>query len=151
MRKKFISELIKIAKKDKKVILLTGDLGFNFIEPFAKLYPDRFINCGVIEQSMVGIACGLADMGMKPYVYSASTFLIFRALEQVRNDVCYENRNVKLVGFAGKNYNFLGHSHLPQNDEDIKMLKMFPNIKIYENCEVNKSYKTKKPCYLRLV
>jgi transketolase len=151
MRERFVKSLIKLAERDKDIWLLTGDLGFNFIEPFAKKFPDRFINCGVIEQSMVGIACGLADMGKKPYVYSASTFLIFRAFEQIRNDVCYGNRNVKLVGFAGKNYNFLGHSHLPKNKEDVKMLRFQPNIKIYEKCEVVRAYKSKSPAYLRLI
>ena len=151
MRKLFIDKLIKLARKDKDIYLLTGDLGYNFIEPFAKEFPDRFINCGVIEQSMIGIACGLSDMGKKPWVYSASTFLIFRPLEQIRNDVCYGNRNVKLVGFAGISYNWLGHSHLPRDKEDVKILKLFPNIKIFENCEVLKAYKTKRPCYLRLV
>jgi len=145
-----VNSLIKLARKDKDIYLLAGDLGYNFFEVFAYEFPDRFINCGVIEQSMIGIACGLADMGKKPYVYSASNFLIFRGCEQIRNDICYGNRNVKLVGFAGKNYNFLGHSHLPQNEEDVKILKLFPNIKIFENCEVNKAYKTKKPCYLKL-
>lgn len=151
MREQFVNALIKLAKKDKNIILLVGDLGYNFFEKFANKFPKQFINCGVIEQSMVGIACGLADMGKKPYVYSASTFLIFRAAEQIRNDVCYGNRNVKLVGFCGKNYNFLGHSHLPKNKEDIKILKMFPNIRIFEKCEVDKAYKTKKPCYIRLL
>lgn len=151
MRKRFVNSLIKLAEKDKDIMLLIGDLGYNFFEPFAKKFPKRFINCGVIEQSMIGIACGLADMGKKPWVYSASTFLIFRAMEQVRNDVCYGNRNVKLVGFCGHNYNFLGYSHLPTKREDVKILKLFPNIKIYENCEVSKAYRTKKPVYLRLI
>ena len=158
MRELFARRLAELARKDNKIILLTGDLGYSFFELFAKEVPDRFINCGVIEQSMVGIACGLADMGWKPWVYSASTFLIFRACEQVRNDVCYGNRNVKLVGFAGKSYMFLGYSHLPKNKEEIKKLKLFPNIKIYEPKKekeveemVKKAYQTKKPTYIRLL
>lgn len=157
MRQRLTNCLIKLAEKDKDIFLLTGDLGFSFFEPFAKKFPDRFMNCGIIEQSMVGIACGLALAGKKPYVYSASTFLIFRAFEQIRNDVCYQNLNVKLIGFAGQSYNFLGYSHLPQNEEDIKILKVLPNIKIYtpnipEEVKkvILKTYEEKNPAYIRL-
>lgn len=157
MRKHFTNFLIEIAEIDKDIFLLTGDLGYSFFEPFAQKFPERFINCGVIEQSMIGIACGLALAGKKPYVYSASTFLIFRALEQIRNDVCYQNLNVKLIGFAGKSYNFLGYSHLPQDSEDETIMMVLPNIKTYvpqdpEEVEevMLKSYKIKKPAYIKL-
>lgn len=122
-RKQFVSWLIKEARKDKRIFLLTGDLGFGFLHPFAEEFPDRFVNCGVIEQSMVGIACGLAIMGKKPYVYSNATFLIFRALEQIRNDIIHQELDVTLVGTVAPQYNLLGYTHLIQNDEDIKILE----------------------------
>ena len=105
MRSQFAKTLIELMEKDKDIVLLAGDLGYSFFEPMPK---EQFVNCGVMEQSMLGIAAGMALGGKKPYVYSASNFLIFRALEQLRNDICYENLNVKLVGMAGKQYNFLG-------------------------------------------
>ncbi len=121
-RKQFVNYLIKKARKDKRIWLLTGDLGFGFLQSFAKEFPDRFINCGVIEQTMIGIACGLALMGKKPYVYSTSTFLIFRALEQIRNDIIHQGLDVTLVGTVGPQYNFLGYTHVIKDDEDIKVL-----------------------------
>lgn len=129
-RKQFVNWLIKKAEKDKDVWLLTGDLGFAFLHRFAKKFPDRFINCGIIEQSMIGIACGLALVGKKVFVYSTSTFLIFRSLEQIRNDIGYQGLDVTLVGTAGPQYNFLGYTHVIQNNEDLKILKAInKNIK----------------------
>ena len=156
MRKQFVNSLIKLAKKDKDIFLLTGDLGFNILEPFQKEFPDRYINCGCIEQSMVGIAAGMATMGMKPYVYSNSCFLVYRALEFIRNDICYPNANVKLIGTQGTQYNFLGISHNIGKD-DVKILKLLPNIEIYipktiqeVDKAVSVSYSNRKPTYVRL-
>jgi len=123
-REQFCNWLIKKAEKDKKVWLLAGDLGYGFLHKFAEKFPDRFINCGIIEQSMVGIACGLALMGKKVYVYSTSTFLIFRALEQIRDDIFHQKLDVTLVGTAGPQYNFLGYTHVIQDNEDYKILKV---------------------------
>jgi len=157
MRQAFANSLIKLAEKNKDIILLTGDLGYSFFEPFIKKFPKQFLNCGVLEQSMVGIAVGLALAGKKPYVYSTSTFLVFRAAEQIRNDICYQNNNVKLVGTAGKQWNFLGYTHIPADKEDIKVLTLFPNIQIYEpstqeemNNLMEKEYQRIGPAYFRL-
>jgi transketolase len=131
-----VNWLIKKAKKDKDIWLLTGDLGFGFLAPFINQFPERFINCGIIEQSMVGIACGLALSGKKVYVYSTSTFLIFRSWEQIRNDIINQGvKNVTLVGTAGQQYNMLGYTHIPKDEEDIKILKIL----------------TKNPNYIRLL
>jgi len=124
-----VNSLIRKARKDKRIWLLTGDLGYGFLHPFVKEFPKRFINCGLIEQSMIGIACGLALRGKKPYVYSTSTFLIFRALEQIRNDIIHQKLDVVLVGTAGPQYNFLGYTHIIQNDEDIEVLKALGKVK----------------------
>ena len=129
-RKQFVNWLVRRAEKDKGIWLLTGDLGFGFLHEFAEKFPNRFINCGIAEQSMVGIACGLALMGKKPFIYSTSTFLIFRALEQIRNDIYYQKLDVTLVGTAGPQYNFLGYTHVIKDDEDIKVLNAIgKNIK----------------------
>lgn len=121
-RKQFVSWLVRRAGENRNIWLLTGDLGFSFLEEFAKKYPDRFINCGVIEQSMMGIAAGLAMSGKKVFVYSTSTFLIFRPLEQIRNDIAKQNLDVTLVGTAGPQYHFLGYTHVIQDNEDKKIL-----------------------------
>lgn len=157
MRKQFVNSLIKLAKKDKDIFLLTGDLGFNVLEPFIKKFPKKYINCGCIEQSMVGIAAGMASMGKKVYVYSNSCFLIYRALEQMRNDVIEPGLNVKFIGTQGSQYNFLGISHNIGKD-DVSILRLFqPKIDLYlpKNIRaveqaVNLSYKSKKPSYIRL-
>lgn len=157
MRKQFVNSLIKLAKKDKDIFLLTGDLGFNVLEPFIKKFPKQYINCGCIEQSMVGIAAGLATMGKKVYVYSNSCFLIYRALEQMRNDVIEQGLNVKFIGTQGSQYNFLGISHNIGKD-DVGILRLFqPKIDIYIPQDikaveesVSNSYRRKKPVYIRL-
>lgn len=157
MREQFLNFLIKKAEKDKNIILITGDLGYSILEPFAKKYPDQFINVGCIEQTMIGLACGLSKQGFKPYVYSGSTFLLFRPYEFVRNDVAYGNNNVKLIGYTGKKDNFLGHTHNIINQEDINLLLSLPNINQYipENDEqleemLEEAYRNNKPAYIRL-
>jgi len=121
-RTQFVNSLLRKMAKNKNIWLLYIDLGFGFLEKIAKRFPDRCINTGLIEQSAVGIACGLAMMGKKVYVYSTSTFLIFRPLEQIRNDI--GNLDITLVGTAGKQYNFLGSTHIIKDNEDIKVLKI---------------------------
>ncbi|PIY89129.1 MAG: hypothetical protein COY73_01920, partial [Candidatus Nealsonbacteria bacterium CG_4_10_14_0_8_um_filter_37_14] len=97
MRTAFINTLTKLAQKDKRIYLLTGDLGFSVFENFMKKFPNRFLNCGVAEQNMMGVAAGLALSGKKPYVYSIIPFVTVRCLEQIRNDICYQNLDVKIV------------------------------------------------------
>ena len=156
MRTQFFRTLLEIAEKDKKVILLVGDLGFSFKEEFERVLPGQIINCGVIEQTMIGIAAGLALAGKKPYCYSATPFLLFRAYEQIRNDVCYNNLNVKIIGTLTND--FLGFTHNlegTENEEDL--LKNLPEIERYypqtkaELEEIIKeTYQFKKPAYVRL-
>ena len=127
MRKQFFKTLSKLAEKNKDIIILVGDLGYSFMEKFAEKYPDQFINCGIIEQSMVGIAAGLALAGKKPYVYSGMPFLLFRAYEQIRNDVCYNNLNVKLIGYSASG--FLGFTHNLEGTENVEdLLKNLPDL-----------------------
>lgn len=131
-RKAFLEKLTELAEKDPKVIFIVGDVGFSFIEEFKKKFPNQFLNTGVLEQSMMGIACGLARAGWKPYVYTMINFIVFRPFEQVRNDICYSNANVKLVGVEGSSaYRFLGYSHNIEENEDVKMLSDLPNITLH--------------------
>ena len=130
MRDAFLRSLITLAETDDRVALLTGDLGFGVVEKFGTKFPDRFWNCGVAEQSMIGIAAGLAKSGMLPFVYSIANFPTFRCLEQIRNDICYHNLPVTIVSVgAGLGYGTLGYTH--HGIEDIAALRSLPNISIY--------------------
>ena len=158
LRITFIRELMKLAAKDEEIVLLNDDTGFNLFEEFEKKFPDQYINCGITEQTYMGIAAGLAQSGKRPYVYGIIPFVIMRCYEQLRTDVCYHNANVKIVAVGGyQYYKFLGFTHNIENDEDIKILKHLPNIKIYtpktsEEVEkiVKGEYKRKGPAYIRL-
>lgn len=157
-RKAFVQTLESLMEKDPKVILLIGDVGFSFLEPIIKKYPNQFINVGVLEQSMMGIACGMSRMGWKPYVYTMINFIVFRPYEQVRNDICYSNANVKLFGVEGSSaYKFLGYSHNIAPDEDLKLLQGLPNINVYvpqtEEFAIDKmmfEYNRQGPAYFRI-
>lgn len=156
MRNAFIETLINLAEKDKDICLLTGDLGFSVFETFAKKFPERFFNCGVAEQNMMGTAAGLALSGKKPYVYSIVPFVTIRCLEQIKDDVAYQNLNVKIVGVGGGyDYGYLGATH--HATEDIAMIRVLPNFKVFvpgDGIETEKlmieGYKKKGPAYFRL-
>lgn len=112
MRKPFIEKLTELAAKDPKVILIVGDVGFSFLEDFKAKFPNQFLNIGICEQAMMGVARGMSLLGWKPYVYSMINFIVFRPYEQVRNDLAWGNANVKLFGVKGSEaYRFLGYSH----------------------------------------
>lgn len=158
MRKQFIETLTDLAAKDPKVVLIIGDVGFSFLEPFQKRFPKQFINHGIMEQCMMGTAAGMAYAGMKPYVYTMANFILLRPLEQVRNDICYANANVKLFGVKGSAaYRFLGMSHNMYNDEDKKILSTLPNLNYYYPTEeqeaidiVRNEYKRIGPSYTQI-
>ncbi|MEO8447904.1 MAG: transketolase, partial [bacterium] len=101
MRTAFIEQLIEEARKDENIFLVVGDLGFSVVEPFAKEFPERFLNAGVSEQNMTGIAAGLAMEGYTVFTYSIANFPTLRCMEQIRYDVCYHNLNVKIVAVGG--------------------------------------------------
>ncbi|MBF8249491.1 MAG: hypothetical protein HW400_92 [Candidatus Levybacteria bacterium] len=127
MRKAFAAELYREMKKNKRIWLLTGDLGFGVLENIRGEFPDRFINCGAREQAMLGIACGLALEGKIPFVYSISTFLLNRPFEWIRNYVNHESIPVKLVGIGrDKEYERDEFSHWSTDTKSI--LNIFPNI-----------------------
>jgi len=129
MRDSFIAELTDLAAADPSVMLITGDLGFGVLTDYAERYPDQFLNAGVAEQNMTGLACGLALEGHKVYTYSIANFTTLRALEQVRNDVCYHDADVTLVSVGGGfSYGQLGMSHFAT--EDLAILRALPNIEV---------------------
>ena len=129
MRKPFIQTLTELAGRDPSVVLLIGDVGFSFLEDFKNRFPEQFINVGIAEQNMMGIASGLSQIGMKPYVYTMANFILLRPLEQLRNDICYSNANVKIFGVkGGASYAFLGYSHNLIEGEEKGMLAFLPNI-----------------------
>jgi transketolase len=129
MRDAFIEELTSLAKDDPSIMLLTGDLGFGVLTDFADQYPDQYINVGVAEQNMSGLAAGLALEGHKVYTYSIANFTTLRCLEQIRNDICYHDADVTLVSVgAGFSYGQLGVSHFAT--EDLAILRALPNMMV---------------------
>lgn len=132
MRKQFVEKLTELAEKDPKVILIIGDVGFSFLEPYIKNFPNQFLNAGIAEQNMLGMAAGLSLVGWKPYVYTMTNFILLRPLEQLRNDICYGKANVKLFGVkGGPSYKFLGMSHNMTEGETKGILDNLPNINNY--------------------
>lgn len=129
MRAAFASTLLALAKANKNIILLTGDLGFSVFEEYIEQLPNQYLNAGVAEQNMTGIAAGMAMEGKIPVIYSIIPFITMRNFEQIRNDICYQNLNVKIVGVgAGFSYGPYGHTH--HGLEDIGILRTLPNLTI---------------------
>ena len=96
MRNTFVKTLIECARKDEDICLITGDLGFGVLTPFAEEFPDRFINAGIAEQNMTGVAAGMGLEGKKVVTYSIANFPTLRCLEQIRNDCAYHKSNTKI-------------------------------------------------------
>jgi len=127
MRNAFIRALEAAARSDPRVVLLTGDLGFKIFDPFAAEFPGRFINVGVAEANLIGVAAGLALGGMRPFAYSIAPFATLRCLEQIRNDVCYHNLPVTIIGVGGGySYGHNGPTHHAL--EDIAVMRVLPNM-----------------------
>lgn len=129
MRNAFIDELVLLARKNKNIALVVGDLGYKVVEPFADEFPDRFINAGVAEQNMTGLAAGLASEGFHVFTYSIANFPTFRCAEQIRNDVDYHNLPVTIVTVGGGlSYGNLGYSH--HAIQDYALIRSMPNMLI---------------------
>jgi transketolase len=129
MRTAFIRSLVEIARVDERVWLLTADLGYSVLEPFAEEFPRRYVNVGVAEQNMTGIAAGLAHSGKIVFTYSIANFPTLRCLEQVRNDVCYHDLSVKIVSVGGGySYGPQGYTH--HGVEDIGIMRTLPGITV---------------------
>jgi transketolase len=156
MRTAFIETLCELAAKEDRLWLLTGDLGYSVLERFARQFPERYVNVGVAEQNLAGIAAGLARCGKIPFIYSIANFPTLRCLEQIRNDICYHEANVKIVAVGGGfTYGAQGYTH--HGVEDLAILRALPNLAIVAPGDpVETRLATKAvvdrpgPCYLRL-
>ncbi len=127
MRDTFVKTLVELAKEDKNIELITGDLGFGVLKPFWETVPDQFTNAGIAEQNMTTVAAGMALEGKTVFTYSIGNFPTLRCLEQIRNDCAYHNANVKVVCIGGGFvYGSLGMSH--QATEDLAILRALPDV-----------------------
>ena len=156
MRDAFINELTIQAREDDSIYLVTGDLGYSVLDKFQAEFPKRFINSGIAEQSMMGLAAGLASTGKKVFVYSIGNFSTLRCLEQIRNDVCSMNQNVTVVSVgAGYAYGSQGYTH--HAIEDISVMRAMHGMNVYSPCDPQETKKLTQlickktgPAYLRL-
>lgn len=156
MRKEFSNAIEKLAVEDESIIFITGDLGYNALENLKEKMGNRFINAGVAEQNMIGVAAGFAHKGYKVFCYSIAPFIVYRCLEQFRNDVCFNNLPVFIVGNGGGyGYGIMGSSH--HTLEDIACLSSLQNANVWvpgfaDEVEsvIQKIVSEGKPAYLRL-
>jgi transketolase len=156
MRNAFVDALLERAKLNPHINLVVGDLGYGVVGKFEEDLPNQFLNAGVAEQSMLGLSAGMASTGKHVFVYSIANFPTFRALEQIRNDVCYHNLPVTIVSVgAGLGYGVLGYSHYAI--EDIAIMSALPNIEIYSPSDsadavvcLDQILLSKKPSYIRI-
>ncbi len=158
MRKPFIQKMEELAARDPRVILIIGDVGFTYMNDYIEKFPKQFLNIGVVEQTMMSAAYGMSKAGWKPYVYTMLNFIIFRPYEQIRNDICHQNANVKLFGVGGDvGYNFIGFGHNVEKGEEEKVLSHLPNLHRYypDSEEITKEimereYHREGPSFMKL-
>ncbi len=156
MRTAFAETLLDLMATDPAIWLVTGDLGFSVLEPFIERFPERYVNAGVAEQNMTGVAAGLASCGHTVFTYSIANFPTIRCLEQVRNDVCYNGLNVKIVSVGGGfAYGPQGYTH--HGLEDLAVMRALPGMTVVAPGDpVETRLATRAiaalpgPCYLRL-
>lgn len=156
MRDTFVRTLVELAKSNKDIELVTGDLGFGVLKPFWEQCPDQFTNAGIAEQNMTSLAAGMALSGKIVFTYSIGNFPTLRCLEQIRNDCAYHNANVKIVCVGGGfSYGSLGMSH--QATEDIAIMRALPNVSVFAPADLVEAEEITKAivnypgtCYLRL-
>lgn len=130
-RRDIVDKIIPYAKEDERIVLLVSDMGFGVTDKFKEEFPKRVFNMGIMEQGMVGIAAGMAMTGIVPIVYSIVNFLVFRALEQIRNDVVLQDLNVKFISTGVNDYfKFLGFSHCC--GEDDKKIMQLINMRVFD-------------------
>jgi len=129
MRNAFAAEITELAGADERVVLLSGDIGNKLFDRYKEKFADRFLNCGVAEANMIGMAAGLALCGLRPITYTITPFTTTRCLEQIRVDVCYHDVPVIIVGVGGGlSYASLGATH--HSCEDIALLRVLPNMTV---------------------
>jgi len=129
MRNAFAAELTKLGAELDSLVLLSGDIGNKLFDDYKLRFPKRFLNCGVAEANMIGVAAGMAQCGLRPVAYTINSFITTRCLEQIRLDVCYQNVPVILAGVgSGLSYAGLGSTH--HSCEDIAVLRVLPNMTV---------------------
>ena len=153
MRKQFGKTIVELAEKDKKIILITGDIGYAVFDEYRKKFPERFINLGICEQSMISMASGMALEGLKPWVYTITPFLIERPFEQIKLDIDHQNVNVKLVGYA--DYPTQGQTHAELDAKGLMGLlkntySYFPKNSKETKEAIIKSYEHQGPNFISL-
>ncbi len=156
MRAAFSEALVRFAKADPNVLLLTCDHGYALFDDFRRECPAQYINAGIAEQNMVGMAAGLARLGFRPFVYGLSAFIPVRVVEQIKMDVAHDKLPVVFIGDgAGFVYSHLGTSH--QATEDIACTRSIPNLSVYSPADrfevtacMEMAYESRSPVYLRM-
>jgi transketolase len=156
VRTAFFRTLQQLAEQDSRIQLIIGDLGFGVVEPFAQRLPKQYLNCGIAEQNMAGIAAGMALSDKIVFIYSIANFPVLRCLEQLRNDICYHNSNVKIVSVGGGlSYGPLGMTH--HATEDLAITRVLPGMMVvapsdpWETAEATRALALHQgPAYLRL-
>ncbi|MBC7489931.1 MAG: transketolase [Glaciimonas sp.] len=156
MRAAFSEALVRLAMADPNVLLLTGDHGYALFDDFRRECPAQYINAGIAEQNMVGMAAGLARVGFRPFVYGLSAFIPVRVVEQIKLDVAHDKLPVVFIGDgAGFVYSHLGTSH--QSTEDIACTRAVPNLSVYSPADrfevtacMDLAYQSNAPVYLRM-
>lgn len=156
MRSAFVRVLTELAETDLRIVLLTGDLGFMVVEPFAERFPERFFNAGVAEQNMIGLATGLAARGFVPYAYSIATFATMRGFEFIRNGPVLHDLPVRVVGVGGGfEYGPAGSTH--HGMEDLALMRSQPGMTVVAPADwqqaataVRATHPVPGPVYLRL-
>ena len=153
MRRRFGEVISKLADEDEKIYVIVADIGYRVFDEFREKHPDRFINMGICEQSIISVASGMALEGLKPWVYTISPFLIERPFEQVKLDIDQQNVNVNLVGFA--DYPSLGPTHTELNAK--KMMQLFRNIEAFfpkdggeTESVIMQAYRSESPSFISL-
>lgn len=156
MQKAYLMALYELASKDNRVLSLLADSGTGYDELFQRDFPNQLIDFGIAEEHMVGAAAGMASCGKIPFVYTAGAFLAYRSFEFIRDDVCLQNLNVKIVGMgSGLAWSTLGPTH--HTTEDISVLRAIPNLTIFSpSCPreveevVKAAYEINGPVYIRI-
>ncbi len=156
MNSSYIGKLMELAQKDHDVLHLLADSGTGYDEMFRRNFPDQIYNFGIAEENMVAAAAGMATVGKKPFVFTAGAFLAYRSMEFIRDDVCFQNLNVKIVGMgSGLSWSSLGPTH--HTTEDIAVLRAIPNLMILSPSTPNQvvasvqaAYEHEGPVYIKI-
>ncbi len=156
MNSAYIGKLMELAEKDHDVLHLLADSGTGYDEMFRRNFPDQIFNFGIAEENMVAAAAGMAAVGKKPFVFTAGAFLAFRSMEFIRDDICFQNLNVKIVGMgSGLAWSSLGPTH--HTTEDLAVLRAIPNLMVLSPATpkqvgecVRIAYEHDGPVYIRI-